>query len=329
MMNRSQTGFTLVELMISMALGLLMGGAIVAVFVFNRHSFDADDMVQRMQDDARHAIRELTNDLSMAGYWSDLVFPTAVAQDATLAVASDCGPAGIGNWVYQPVAPGTTQSLAVTTVDNATGAMANAAYSCINAGELQPGTDVVAIKRVAGAESTAPLAANAVYLRSNCTVGILYREPLGVPAVPVPAPFTEWEYRPSIYYVRNFAAVPGDNVPTLCRKVLIFAAPPTMDTECLATGIEDLQVEFGLDTDADGQPNIFLPNPTLAQMQTAISARIYVLARSSEFDVQYTNDKTYTISNAPAYTPADNFYRRVFRITVGMHNLRALRSFGT
>lgn len=329
MMNRPQTGFTLVELMISMALGLLMGGAIVAVFVFNRHSFDADEMVQRMQDDARHAIRELTNDLSMAGYWSDLVFPTAVVQDGTLAVATDCGPAGIGNWIYQPVAPGTTQSLAVTTLDNATGAMANAAYACINAGELQPGTDVVAIKRVAGAEAAAPLAANAVYLRSNGTVGILYREPLGVPAVPVPAPFTEWEYRPSIYYVRNFAVVPGDNVPTLCRKVLTFVAPPTMGTECLATGIEDLQVEFGLDTDADGQPNIFLPNPTLAQMQTAISARIYVLARSSEFDVQYTNDKTYTISNAPAYTPADNFYRRVFRITVGMHNLRALRNFGT
>jgi type IV pilus assembly protein PilW len=326
----TERGFTLVELMISMVLGVLMGGAIISVFVYNRHSFDSDDMVQRMQDDARNAIREFTNDLGMAGYWADVVNPAAVAQDGTLAVAVDCGPAGIGNWIYRTVAPGTTRSLSVTTVDNATGAAANAAFSCINAGELMAGTDIVAIKRVAGGDSTAPLDTDTVYLRSNGTIGLLYREPLGAaPAVVIPAPFTEWEYRPSIYYVRNFGVVPGDNVPTLCRKVLQFAAPPTMITECLAQGIENLQVEFGLDTDSDGQPNVFVADPTFLEMQTAVSARIYVLARSVESDTQYTNDKTYTISNAPAYTPADNFYRRVFTITVALHNLRALQSFGS
>jgi type IV pilus assembly protein PilW len=99
-----------------------------------------------------------------------------------------------------------------------------------------------------------------------------------------------------------------------------------MVTECLAQGIEDLQVEFGLDPDGDGEPNVYVADPSLAQMQTAVSARIYVLARSVERDIQYTNDKTYQLSNAPAYAPADNFLRRVFSVTVGMRNLVSLRT---
>ena len=98
-----------------------------------------------------------------------------------------------------------------------------------------------------------------------------------------------------------------------------------MTTECLAQGIEDLQIEFGLDTNGDGEPNTYLANPTLVQMQTAVTARVFVLARSADPDMRYTNGKTYQISNAPAYTPADSFYRRVYSVTVGLKNMASLR----
>lgn len=317
-------GFTLVELMIAMVLGLLLGGAIVTIFVENRRSFDRDESLMRMQDDARQAVRELVNDLSMAGYWSDLVLPTSIVTDGSLAVATDCGPGAIVNWIYQPVTPGTNVSQALTAVDNATGGTANASFSCIAAGEVLPGTDVIAIKRLAGAR-TAVVAANTAYLRTNGTLGLLYREPAGAPAISIPVPFSEWEYRPSIYYVRNFAVVAGDGIPTLCRKVLQFGGVPTMVTECLAQGIEDLQLEYGLDTSGDGEPNAYVTNPTLAELQTAVTARIFVLARSADDDMRYTNDKAYQLSNAPAYLPADNFYRRVYSVTVGLKNVASLR----
>jgi len=318
-------GFTIVELLIAMLLGLLMGAAIISVFVYNSHSFDRDESLQRMQDDARQAIRELTTDLSMAGYLADLMLPAAVTPDGSLAVGTDCGPAAAVDWIYQAVTPGTTESVTVTMVDNATGATANAAFSCIAAADILPGTDVIAIKRVAGAETLAPVAADTVYLRTNGILGLLYHEPAVLPpAVAVPAPFKEWEYRPSIYYIRNFAIAPGDGIPTLCRKILEFGALPTMATECLAQGIENLQVEYGLDTSGDGAANVYIANPTQAQLQNMVSARIYVLARTADPDIKYTNTKTYSISNAPAYTPADNFYRRVFSITIGMHNLKTL-----
>ena len=87
-------GFTIVELLIAMLLGLLMGAAIISVFVYNSHNFDRDESLQRMQDDARQAIRELTTDLSMAGYLADLMLPAVVTPDGSLAVGTDCGPAG-------------------------------------------------------------------------------------------------------------------------------------------------------------------------------------------------------------------------------------------
>ena len=97
-----------------------------------------------------------------------------------------------------------------------------------------------------------------------------------------------------------------------------------MMTECLATGIEDLQLEYGIDTTLDGQPNLFTPAPTLAEMQRVVSARIFILARTTDIDTRYTNDKVYSISNAPDFVPGDSFHRRVFSTNVTIQNIRSL-----
>ena len=164
-------GFTIIELMVAMLLGLLLGIAIVTVFVQNRHGFDRDESIVRMQDDARQTVRELTNDLSMAGFLADLILPGAVTEDGSLAVATDCGPAGVPNWIFHTVTPGTNDSQVLTGVDNATGATANAAFSCIAAAEIVPGTDVIAVKRMAGARLVGAAVANTVYLRTNGHAG--------------------------------------------------------------------------------------------------------------------------------------------------------------
>jgi len=328
MTRNRQSGLTLVELMIAMTLGLIMAGGVVTLFTVNRHSFNRDEMILRMQDDARQGIRELVNDLSMAGYWADLMLPATVTPDTSLAVGTDCGPAGVVNWIYQVVTPATGDNESLTTVDNATAGSAAASFSCLGA-EVVPGTDIVAIKRVAGAVAPAALTNNTAYLRTNGTVGLLFREPVATPpAIPVPAPFVDWEYRPSIYYVRAFANAPGDGIPTLCRKVLDYGGAPDVVTECLAQGIENLQIEFGLDSNGDGDPNTFVANPTVADMQTAVAARVMVLARSVRNDPRYSNGKTYSLSNSPAFQPNDNFYRRVYTVNVSLKNLRTLRIMG-
>ena len=322
-----QRGLGLVELMIAMTLALLLSIAVITVFTANSRSFNQDENVLRMQDDARHALREIAFELSMAGHYADLLNPGSVTPDDSLTLTTDCGPIGTDEWMYQTVLPGTGQFLSVVAVDNATAADAAANFSCIDAGEFEDGTDIVSIKRVAGIRAGAP-SNGRVYLRTNGTVGLLFQEPItGIPAVAIPMPRADWEYRPNILFVRNYAEAPGDGIPTLCRKALS-GATPGMTTECLATGIEDLQVEYGIDTDENGNANIFLPNPTIAQMQTVVSARIFVLARTLENDIRYDNDKTYNVSNAAAFAPDDGFHRRVVSTTVTIQNIRSLNAMG-
>lgn len=318
---------TIVELMIAMLLSVILGVAVVSAFVTNSHSFNQDENIQRMQDDARHALRELAFEISMAGHYADLLVPNAITNDSNLTLAADCGPVGVVDWAYREVQPGTGDFLSVTTVDNATAAAATVNHSCVAASEFQPGTDVIAIKRVAGSRTAVPVNGR-VYLRTNGTLGLMYQAPF--PATPdavVPAPNADWEYRPSVFYIRNFARTAGDGIPTLCKKALR-GNTPGMTTECLASGIENLQVEFGIDTTADNNPNVFLSNPTVAQMQNIVSARIMLLARTTDQDTRYANDKTYTLGNAPAYVPADNFHRRVFSTTVTVQNIRSLNAMG-
>ena len=318
-----QNGFSIVELMIAMTLALTLAAAIVTVFVNNSYSFNQDENFERMQDDARHALREIAYDLSMAGFYGDLHIPANVLADSGLSITGDCGPTGEANWMYRAVQTGTTTSLSISAFDNAAAADVVAAHSCFASGEIQPGSDVVAIKRVAGAEATA-LSADSAYLRTNGTVGVMFSgtAPAGPPVVVAP-PSADWEFRPSIYFIRPFANAPGDNIPTLCRKVLR-GAGPSMVTECLATGIEDMQIEYGIDTTDDGRPNIYMTNPTLADIQTVVSARIFLLARTTEIDTRYTNNKTYSLSNAPDFTPGDSFHRRVFSTSVSIQNIRSL-----
>ena len=101
-----------------------------------------------------------------------------------------------------------------------------------------------------------------------------------------------------------------------------------MITECLATGIENLQIEYGIDTTENGQPNVYLSNPTLVQMQDVVAARIFLIGRTTEIDTRYVNTKTYSISNAPDLVPNDNFHRRVFSTSVSMQNIRTLNMIG-
>ena len=313
----------MVELMVALALSMTLGIAVVSVFVNNSYSFNQDENFSRMQDDARHALRELAFEISMAGHYAELHVPNNVVPDPNLSIGTDCGPAGEVNWMYRTVDAGSDETLSIAAIDNATNADAVTAYSCFGSGEVVEGTDIVAIKRVSGSES-AVLRPGGIYLRTNGTVGFMFRAPEPVaPVIPVAVPRSDWEFRPSIYYIRQFANVPGDNIPTLCRKALQ-GPGPSMRTECLATGIENLQIEYGIDTSENGQPNVYLSAPTQAEMQSVVSARIFLLARTTEIDVKYTNDKVYSIGNAPDYTPGDSFHRRVFSTNVAVQNIRSM-----
>ena len=101
-----------------------------------------------------------------------------------------------------------------------------------------------------------------------------------------------------------------------------------MISECIATGIENMQIEYGIDSSSDGNPNAYVSAPTLADLQNVVSARIFLLARTTDIDTRHANLKTFSLSNSPDYTPADSFHRRVYSTTVAIQNIRSMNKMG-
>ena len=135
----------------------------------------------------------------------------------------------------------------------------------------------------------------------------------------MPAEFSYWRYEPEVYWIRDYALAAGDNIPTLCRKYMLNGV---MTTEAIAQGIEDMQIEYGIDRSGDGYADEYVTGPTTDEMDKVISVRIYLLARSTEPDTNYLNDKNYAFSNSAIapQDPQDSYYRRVFSTTVKVRN---------
>ena len=366
MMTRTinrQAGVTLVELMISLLLGLLIAIGLATLFAQNKRSFYQNEDLARLMEDGRFALQELARDIGMAGFYAELSSPSWQV-DANLNGAADCRAAAavttnwanpglrVSNapftvsWTYAVFPRGldgfTPEQASLAVANNATAATAAAEFPCLaGLANLQPGSDVVFTKRVAGASTDTALVGNRVYVaRRGPATGVLALGATITASVPKTAgdPLeNDWEYQPKVYYVRN---IPTDinldgtadlDVPTLCRMVL--NPGPAFGEDCIAQGIESFQIEWGVDTDGDGDANAYvsaldasLTNVALPDPNEVVSARIHVLARSVRPDPTYTNTKTYTFADVVVDPADDAFYRRLFSTTVLVRNVQGMNS---
>jgi len=66
--KKRECGFTLVELLIAMALGLIVLTSLASAFVSQRKTYDAQEQVAEMVQGARAAMEMINSELKMAGY---------------------------------------------------------------------------------------------------------------------------------------------------------------------------------------------------------------------------------------------------------------------
>ncbi len=299
---RPQQGITLVELMVAMSLGLVITAGVISIYVQGGRAAFQDDTYARLQENGRFAMLEMAEDLKMTDFWGEMIDPAGII--TALAAGEDCdinlldGATAIQ---YNNSSSTTTSSNFDETADGCPALM----------GAIRANTDILAIKRVSGATTATPVD-NVLYLRSNGVIGSLVND--AATTAPTVG-FQDWLYLPRIYYIRN------DAVPALCRMNitnLAFTAVPA--DGCIAEGIEQFHIQFGIDTDIDGVANQYIANPTAAQIDTAVSARLYVLARSAVGDRTYNNTKTYNLGDVVVGPVNDNFYRRVYSTTVTLRN---------
>jgi type IV pilus assembly protein PilW len=312
--RRRQRGFTVVELMIALVLGLLLIAGAIALFVQTKRNFVQDEQITRMQENARVAMSMLTRDLQMADFWGGMQSSAAIQLDDDLSITADCGT----NWAYDTAQP-------LEYLSAATAATAAARFTCLDASSLHvvgPGANVLAVKRVQGTpvEDT-DTEDGTVYLSTNGTAGLLYGAPLMAMA---DEGARQWAYIAHVYFIAN-----SNGTPMLTRMRLRPGAP-TMEREPgdLAEGIEHFVVQFGIDNDGDGIANQYVSNPGPAIGNSAVSARVFVLVRSRDPIAGYTNAKEYQMGaqTLPAFN--DGFYRRVYTTTVALRNPANMRRLG-
>jgi type IV pilus assembly protein PilW len=324
-----QQGLTLIEMMVALAIGTFLMAGTLTVFAKTRDLYRTNESAARLQENARYAMSTVEADLRLAGNWglinrADLVenavsddepVPSALSGQAT--VINACG----ARWAIFLERP----------VDGADGnyALDDASAACTAFGTASTTADVLTVRhaRFTIIPSTDLSATNGqLKIQSSRVMGSLFTD------TTVPTGFTGAESQTHAlevhsYYISQDSQT-RDGLPSLRRKGLGFASgAATLVDEEIMHGVEDLQVEFGVDTDDDQNANFYIdPGADLETRLDAgnaiVSARVWLLLRADEPEVGFTDNRTYNIANRAAYTPNDAFRRVLVVKTVMLRNAR-------
>jgi type IV pilus assembly protein PilW len=256
-----QAGFGLVELMVSMLIGLVIIGALVSLFVNtsgnNRELARANSMIEN----GRFAIKVLEADLAHAGYWGGFVpmfddqTSTAVPTDVPTAVPDPCLPYDPADWdaAYKRNLIG----IPVQVYDDPA-----VAGTCVAEGIItdpQPNTDVLIVRHT---ESCVPgeagyceadVAGNLYMQASMCatevTPYVFDTAGYGLHRMDCAAIAERRKFTSNIYYIRDYAVTAGDGIPTLVRSAFDFSGGTLAQQSpvALVEGIEGFRVEVGVD----------------------------------------------------------------------------------
>lgn len=241
---------TLIELMVALAIGAFLMLGAITVFMQSRTAFRVTETMSRLQENARFALDSMEPDIRMAHFWgltprTYLIQGRAAPTDAAGIGAHTCG----NNWTLN-----LNESVQGTNNTYTWGcAVSTAAGGGIAA---MPNSDTLVVRR-AGEDALAPaaLTANTLYIQSTRSqLGQLFVG-TAIPAGFNPATSETHRLLVTGYFVATGSSVPG--LPSLRRKVL--QTDGTVTEEELVVGVEDMQVEFGIDSDVPGTP--VAPNP--------------------------------------------------------------------
>jgi type IV pilus assembly protein PilW len=95
----------------------------------------------------------------------------------------------------------------------------------------------------------------------------------------------------------------------------------------LVEGIDNLQLEYGLDTTGVGSPSTYTASPaTPAQWAQVVTVRIHVLARNADQTPYYTDTKTYDLGlnadgTANQLSPGGPYKRHAYSQVTRVNNV--------
>ena len=308
-------GFSLVELMVSMAMGLFLVGGALTIYVNGRATHEVNSKVAELQDNARLALDLMSRDVLLSDYWARTDDPSAISRrtgdaanpmPAAFEPGNDCY-AGYYLNVEVPVDGAN---------DDQIGA-GNPFSACVADDARAADTDILVVRHASATETArASIVKDTVYLISNPVTGSLFVGGQALPAgYAVDDPVNELET--NAYYIGP-SSTAGSDVPSLRRMTL--GNGPTLNDEELVAGVEDLQIQLGIDTDADGSVNSYL-SPGSAALAGAriVAVRLWLRLRAENAEVGFTDGATYEYAGRKV-EPADSLRRLVVSTTIQLRN---------
>lgn len=364
---RKLHGFTIIELMVAITISALILGVLTQVYAGAKRSYRVAEALSRMQENGRYALDYLARDFRLAGYTGCLSGGSTVNNIAKAVTGwsplntatSPITLQGIEGYEASTVtASAITASSAVKT-----DAVLVQFFSPSSAKLVHPSPTNANIKINS---NTLNFQANEVLVVTDCAFAdILKATSVSNSGSPVTiahamstntSTTTSKEYgqnaevmrmQSNVYYI-DTKTVGGVAIPSLMRRRLgsfdngdatqscTNATASTTQGFCIeeiAEGVEDLQLLYGVDTNADLSADKFVAASSVAAADwpKVVSVRVNLLVRSVETNVSPEANTTYPVSQIPllngtppAITAATSrAFRRVYTETIALRN-RAL-----
>lgn len=352
-----QAGLSLMEMLVAMALGVSVMSGVVSVLVTSKANFVAEQELATLQENARYAIKFMSETILMAGYNGCNADILSVA-NSVQGASSSWYLNGTGLQGFDHEAPASfpaefsadvaadTDALVVRRAEN--GGLSvngnhnpNSAVLPLNKShDIKPGTIMVVaaadcqqvgIFVVSGPTNNNNNALNIVHNTGtgnppNCTknlTGNFDCSSVGSSTTnPYPTGSSVMRLRSEAFYVGTSSV--GNGIPALFREFMVLNTSTTTTTtqaEELVQGVENMQILYGLDNSFnDGLADIYLKaNDAAMNWDNVVSVRLFLRMRS--INPVYSGNETYSTFRGIAGTGgADRFMRHVVSTTVQLRN---------
>ena len=326
-------GFTLIELMIAVTLGLIILAALTSFFVRTSGNRSEMERNARQIENGRYAVNAIRDDLMLAGFFADISQPSTTIWNVPAACELDPTKMGV---VPAQLAP----QLPVPVFVYASGTGAPAACTP----DYLAGTDVIVVRRLNSEATTVAAVAADTNAAKQIFVQISeckdddndtpYLIDTGANSANLKLRKIDCKtladvrrYREQLYYVRNYSVTAGDGIPTLMRVELDnVGGAIASNMVALVDGIESIKIDWGIDNTGDGLPDVWSRCDAAADCKAAdwanvTSAKIYILSRNIEASPGYVDDRTYGLglSGSTAATK-DAFKRQLYSTQITLPN---------
>lgn len=327
-------GFTLVEWLVAMLLGLFLLAGVFTVFVMSRSSSEDAFDQSELQENGRLAIRLISQDIKWAGFFgaytgqSTQVGPSLTLSAGSIVPASsDClDERSVGSL---PSNAGPIRGLWVSRVSTTKGL---AGFACILAADRVANSDVISIKRLVGRPIPASevLDTNRFYMATNSQEARVIKGSETRPLFGANNESQIWEYQHYIYYLSQ-----EDGIPVLRKRYLTVNGGSSLIGGAMAEGVEHMVLMYGVDDSLipDGRIDRYMSTDQMTTQRwnegRVLGARLFLLIRAVRESSRYKNNNSYQLGNITVNGGGDGYRRLLLESSIALRNQQITTRGGT